>query len=275
MTTEVQYSPATQAALERNDELAQIPRAYSKAVDIPHPGSDEVRALWGLKPEKRLARSSGLPSVPEMLEEAKNALKEKYYNHDIEVVAGVDARALWAATTMAGIDMPDSVESSLIRVDKHEERQARYRAAMGGHWQYGDLRERILEEPAATAHFWMPNRQRVRVEALAKMRGEHFATTLRFIIESGLMLADERCKRYEATMIKQLYDTFKEVPPEERAGLFEMMEADRYIDPDSPSRERAFNLAYPMSGAPPTLAKLVVEQPEIPKEVSWIRTRWY
>lgn len=272
MTTEVQYSRYTQAALEQNDELAQIPRAHSRAVDIPHPGSDEVRALWGLTKEKRLARSSGLPSVPETLEETKRALKEKYYNHDLEVVAGVDARALWAATTMAGIDMPDSVEASLVRVDKHEERQARYRAATDGRWRAAPT---LTHEEHQQIVVYIPSRVIAYIHGLAAMRGEHFDATLRFAIESGCILADERAKRYEACVLKEMRQYVESLPRTAQPAAVEALEPDRYIDPHSPSMQRAYNLAYPTNGAPPTIARLVDAQPPIPKDTSWVRTRWY
>ena len=258
-------SPAVAAALAMNPKLAQIPRAQSTMRDIPP------------MPRRALKGSYPIP-VAQTYAEAVAALKEKYYANDLQQRAGVEGNALWAGMSLRNADQADAVESALVRIDKAQERTKRYRLAHG--------RERAAGRTPQFYHMLIRRNMRIfpdtlaRLRDLAKRRGESLEACERYVIESGLILADERSKRYEAWMLTQMIEhvgearTIAKNENDAVRAAREKIEPDRYVDPASPSLERATNLAQPMFGAPTSVAALVLEYPK-PKEMFESKEVWY
>lgn len=250
-------SPSIDAALALNPKLGQIRRAHDDSVDLPMPTQRELNGQYPI-------------TIAETLAEAKHDLKEKFYATDLEVRAGVNARALWSAMTLKAEEQPDAIESAMVRVDAVDERRKRYRVILRRERKFKDhpkIRELRIRRSVS-----MFREQNERVKELATMRGESFEETLRYVIESGLILADERAKRYEAWMLRQMLNhignALAEHKPEPR------IEAHRYVDPKSRTIRQAALLAQPMNGAPDSVAQLVSEYPA-PKEQVHTKQLWW
>lgn len=213
------YSPSVAAALAADPKLARRTLAARDGAPIPAPGSPEARAI--------VAEVFGSAAVPAQVPKPPGS---PTYREDME--RGLAERANAMALRARGISLrdgaPDAIEDALLRVDAVEERAARYREATGKAKRLGSEGTEALTlkvEPAL----------RDEIDVLAAQRGETRSATARFLIHCGLILADERRKRYEAFMLAQ---------PVAQA------EPERYLDPASPSLARAQAERDPFAGAP-------------------------
>jgi hypothetical protein len=193
--------------------------------------------------------------------EIRAGLVEQAYAERIERQAGVTGRALWYSQVVEGKarGITDAEDAALQRLDAKAERQARYRAAQGG----------PARRPGVTRFrsytLKIDEELYERAKALAALRGQGVVDTMNFLLDAGLTLVDERTKRYEAYVIDNLLRLTTEANAE-RAALAVLHkepvpEPERFLDPESKTLRQAYQMVYPLEGAPPTLARLAMEYP--------------
>jgi hypothetical protein len=243
------YSKYIAAAMATDETHGQIKRAHETQADAP--------PLFPVSP----VQTDGLPSVNGSLSELRAGLAEKYYSEDLAARAGVAGTALWYAQTIANKErgITDSTDAALQRLDAVAERQARYRAAQGG-----VSRKPV---PTRTRHYGFKiNADYLdRVTALAALRGQNVTAAMNFVIQAGLTLIEERTKRYEAYVFAQ-FSRMATNANAERAALAVLSnepvaEVERYLDAESATLRSAYQMVYPLMGAPPALAALASEYP--------------
>jgi hypothetical protein len=243
------YSKYIAAAMQTDDEHAQIERAHSPAADVP-----PLFSGGSLK-------TDGFPSVAETLAELRAGLAEKYYSEDLLVRAGVTGTALWYAQVVENKQrgITDATDDALKRLDAKAERQARYRAAQGGPSRKPGVQR------TRSYTFKIKEELYERASALSVLRGQSLADAMNFLVEAGLTLVDERTKRYEAYVFDNLIRLTTGANAARAAlAIFNkepVPEPARYLDPQSATLRQAYQMVYPLEGAPPTLARLAMEYP--------------
>ena len=196
------------------------------------------------------------PKIAESRREIFEDIVNEQSDWDLKRV-GLSRAALLAGQTLEHAAQPDAIESALVRIDATDERAVRYRNAVGG--------QRRLSEPGIPLSCKIEPTRIREIEQLALQRGEKRSETMRWLIECGLVLADERRKRYEVFMLGQMRDRVNAHPgtADDKRALLASLEPQRYIDPNSPSLEHAMREVDPFGGAPAEV-RAVLEQPTFP-----------
>lgn len=243
----VLYSPSVAAALAANPKLAEQERAHDESLAIPHPSTEAARELFF----GDLGRPNVIP-MPDT-QTSRRELFEELVRADetTSKKLGFSHEALRAASTLDNTAQPDAIDSALTRIDALEERAARYRLATGD--------SKRLDEPGVPLSMKAEPSLVAEIETLARQRGSNRSETMRWLVRCGLILADERRKRYEAYMMTEIgtraaaagdgIEDIDERRDAQQAALV-ALEPHRYVDAQSPSLGRALHLADPFGGAP-------------------------
>jgi hypothetical protein len=244
------YSPSVAAAFAANPKLAARTTTAKEGGAVPHPASPVARAIAAdVFGSAALATAPVLSTPP-----APTSYRETF----ADAQEARDAALRTLSTGLAAPDdaqrsgLPDAIEAALVRVDAIEERTARYREATGR------LQRLDPETPAEAVTVKVGTRLFAEIETLARQRGESRSATGRYLLECGLVLADERRKRYEAYMLDGMMrrtvggtqDMFPDVARTVQQHNLAQLEPQRYVDPQSPSIERALRIVDPLGGAP-------------------------
>jgi len=260
-----EHSPYIAAALASKPTLAPLQKVGEQS--IPHPTSQEARDLLYVDPFAEVSNTPRKPlqlvgqPLPDLSYQEMLALTRQYEEKEkMAQAARVNAAALWAA--QLGGDAPDALETALIRIDKLEERMRRFRVATGL------SREALARrgDKWITISNRVPESLRRRTEAAAASRGEKVAQTERFLLECGLIMLDERARRYEVWVLQQLQAVATQAAANEAeaslkveavAEVFAEIEVDRYVDVQRVGFERAVLTLDPLHGAPPAVRELL------------------
>jgi len=244
------YSKYIAAAMAVKEEHAQAGAAHSRAKDLA-----PVMPLFAPSP---IATDHLRPRTDA---EIRAGLVEEAYAERIERQAGVTGHALWYAQTVEGKarGITDAEDAALQRLDARAERQARYRAAQGGPARSSK------QTTTKQRNFWVDTDLDARIVALAALRGQTVTEALHVVLLAGLTLLDERTKRYEAYVFDNLIRLTTEANAARAAlAVFNnepVPEPERFLDPESTTLRQAYQMVYPLEGAPPTLARLAMEYP--------------
>lgn len=242
-----QYSPSVARALAgAHRELA----VAQSDTPVPHPASAVAAQLVPTVPRPAFAMP---PHEPDSRREIFESLVHEQDDWDLQRV-GLSRAALLAGQTLDHAAQPDAIDSALVRIDAIDERAMRYRNAIGG--------QRRLNEPGVPLSCKIEPSLIDEIDVLARQRGEKRSETMRWLIKCGLVLADERRKRYEAFILNQMRERVESMDGtnEEKQAALVAMQPERYLDPASPSIEHAMRDVDPFGGAPPEVRK-VAEDP--------------
>lgn len=247
-----QLSPSVAAALRTNPELAQLPRVFKR--DLPHHTTQEAWDIAHLDPfadvpttPPRPATLSAPQSPRGMHGEIKSTLIEYSKEQELADRCHVGASALWAES-LNPIDAPDAVTHALTRIDEVEERHKRYRMATGLN---REARMKRIRFGGGEVHktYRMPKDLHDRIVNACNVRGDRFESdTIRFLVECGLILMDERARRYEIQMITELRDM-------DPARALTEIKVGRYVDQDRLGFKHTLLALDPLVGAPPSIRK--------------------
>jgi hypothetical protein len=264
-------SPAVAAALARNPKLHDAYHAGDEHIDIPHPTSVRAHELLHQDPfdldaplPKRAMRLASFPVPNETYSETVAAVHEHLRDADIRHRSEIAASALWTGAHIGSYN-EDAVSSALVRIDRLEERAARYKQATG--------RMRTFPNGSAFAQAKIPIEIKQKIRAWMSVRNESESQLVRVLLEMGLILLDERTKRYEAHMARELLKAGAaaaalSTDPQEAGALHQQViaaiEPERYLDPESPTLEQATQMVDPMQGAPFEVRAVVAVAPAKP-----------
>jgi hypothetical protein len=261
-----QYSPYVKAALASKPNLAPLRIVRSADRFIPPIQSQEARDLLYVDPFSELPETPPKPLAlvaqpkPDLTFQEMHTLTRRWEtDQEIARKANVEASAMWAR--QLSNTGPGAIEAALVRIDKLEERMRRHRAATGLSREALGRREKWV-----VISNWLPQSMIKRTEEAAASRGEKRSQTIRFLIECGLILFDERVRRYNVWVLQQMQAIAKqavdnepdiELKREAVAQVFAEIEIDRYVDVESVGFQKAKLDIDPLHGAPPAVRELL------------------
>jgi hypothetical protein len=187
-------SPSIEAALSLNPTLAPALAGEPVEADAALP-----QLAHDLFPEQTvdpttLALVTQPPAPTSSALEAEHAKREALLDERCRTLLGLSLTGLRAAGKGV-IDVNDDIDAALARVDRATERARRYRRAMGG-GTYERLAHAL--ETRVAAEDW------AQIQELRKLRLESVAATVRYLVRAGLILAQERTRRLELNIERQV-----------------------------------------------------------------------
>jgi hypothetical protein len=190
--------------------------------------SPAVAAALAANPKLRAAVQAGAAMPTTALQPAVVAVVATSTRETMERAGGLSRAALQEAQSLVGSD-EDAIVVTLGAIDEMDERTRRYRLATG--------RALNMATKGIPVAFKAERSMLDEVDTLARQRGEARGTTIRWLVACGILLACERRWRYETTML-QANEALRA-----KGQIVYPPSPSRYVDPDSPSLERAAAMA--------------------------------
>jgi hypothetical protein len=137
---------------------------------------------------------------------------------------------------------PGGIDGVLLKIDAIEERAARYRYATG--------RAKKLDVPGVQVSTKITPAVVLEIDRVARLRRETRSTTVRFLVECGLALVEERKIRYDRKMMEHIAEVAMPMIAGGRsiAEVAKEIEPQRYID-------AAAEVLTPLNNEPPKYVK--------------------